>query len=382
MYIVDDNAGKGCDTNDVVKKLPVHKWKDYVKNNESLIDIVIFKMVITEGWDIPRACMLYQVRDSQSKQMDEQVVGRVRRNPILLNWEDYDEDSHKIALISWVWGILDGSLRKFKQVSLIDKRNISVRTTKLNSILQKSTFILKDFLRLKNRSNNNISIFDLYRKWSDVSQETQDLCWKNINSFQDWSDFSIYLEEIETENNSYMADYENSMVEDENSSFPNTSYFEITDKTTEISNWSWKLNDPNDDEYHFDSSAEKDFAKILKKINTFFWGKNYYPNSNIKFEYILNNRHKSYPDFILKDKSDKVHIIEVKSINEGQTTFDPEEYLKKIEALKKMFLHASKITKQAFYLPIKSENDWIINKYDNGFHTILNLQMFLESFPK
>jgi type III restriction enzyme len=179
-----------------------------------------------------------------------------------------------------------------------------------------------------------------------------------------------------------MADYENSMVEDENSSFPNTSYFEITDKTTEISNWSWKLNDPNDDEYHFDSSAEKDFAKILKKINTFFWGKNYYPNSNIKFEYILNNRHKSYPDFILKDKSDKVHIIEVKSINEGQTTFDPEEYLKKIEALKKMFLHASKITKQAFYLPIKSENDWIINKYDNGFHTILNLQMFLESFPK
>ena len=40
-------------------------------------------MVITEG-DIPRACMLYQVRDSKSKQMDEQVVGRVRRNQYYL----------------------------------------------------------------------------------------------------------------------------------------------------------------------------------------------------------------------------------------------------------------------------------------------------------
>ena len=33
-------------------------------------------MVISEGWDIPRACMLYQIRDSKSKQLDEQVMGR------------------------------------------------------------------------------------------------------------------------------------------------------------------------------------------------------------------------------------------------------------------------------------------------------------------
>ena len=43
-------------------------------------------MVITEGYDIPRACMLYQVRDTESKILDEQVVGRVRRNPILVNY--------------------------------------------------------------------------------------------------------------------------------------------------------------------------------------------------------------------------------------------------------------------------------------------------------
>lgn len=65
MLIVDNE--KQCDTNDVfkAKKMPVSKWKDYAKENTS-VDIIIFKMVISEGWDIPRACMLYQVRDSQS----------------------------------------------------------------------------------------------------------------------------------------------------------------------------------------------------------------------------------------------------------------------------------------------------------------------------
>ena len=73
-----------CDTNDdVKKKLPVARWKDYAKGDNSTIDIIIFKMVISEGWDIPRAYMLFQVRDSHSKQLDEQVMGRVRRNPRL-----------------------------------------------------------------------------------------------------------------------------------------------------------------------------------------------------------------------------------------------------------------------------------------------------------
>ena len=50
-------------------------WQNYVKENDSFIDVIIFKMVITEGFDIPRACMLYQVRDTNSKQLDEQVIG-------------------------------------------------------------------------------------------------------------------------------------------------------------------------------------------------------------------------------------------------------------------------------------------------------------------
>jgi type III restriction enzyme len=38
---------------------------------------------MTEGYDIPRACALFQIRDTDSKTLSEQVLGRIRRNPIL-----------------------------------------------------------------------------------------------------------------------------------------------------------------------------------------------------------------------------------------------------------------------------------------------------------
>ncbi len=102
----DRNRELLCDTNDdVKKKLPVSKWKDYAKGAHSTIDVIIFKMVISEGWDIPRACMLYQVRDTQSKQLDEQVMGRVRRNPRLLDYENLSKEAQDLASTAWVWGI-------------------------------------------------------------------------------------------------------------------------------------------------------------------------------------------------------------------------------------------------------------------------------------
>jgi type III restriction enzyme len=70
------------------KKIILIKDESHIAtNNTSAIDIIIFKMVISEGWDIPRACMLYQIRNSRSEQLDEQVMGRVRRNPRLTDLE-------------------------------------------------------------------------------------------------------------------------------------------------------------------------------------------------------------------------------------------------------------------------------------------------------
>lgn len=378
MYIVDDNNGKGCDTNDSVKKLPVSRWKDYVKNNESLVDIIIFKMVITEGWDIPRACMLYQVRDSKSKMMDEQVVGRVRRNPILVNWEDFDDEAHELALTSWVWGLVDGSMRKFKKVNLIENKNIKVQTTKINSIEKNSDFNLTNFINEKNYKINSESVFDLHRKWEKVSKETAEMCWNEIKSYDDWVKISNFIGEIDQENNAYMSDYDKSMQIDEIIGFSKSSYFEMTGNFTEISDWAWKLNDDEDEEYHFDSEAEKEWAKILKKLKSESWGKNYYPNSSIKFEYVLYNKHSSYPDFILKDKNNNIHIFEVKSVNAGSNQIiDTNDYVKKIDALRIMFKTASKVTKQYFYLPIKVNADWKIYRLYDGNEDILTKDTFV-----
>ena len=147
MIIVDDD--KQCDTNDNFKdrKLPVSKWKDYAKGNESLTDVIIFKMVISEGWDIPRACMLYQIRDTQSKQLDEQVMGRVRRNPCLLNFETLSEEAQQLALTAWVWGIKPEEQRKIHTVesqtdSFDASEGIMIKTTKLKELTEKENFDL------------------------------------------------------------------------------------------------------------------------------------------------------------------------------------------------------------------------------------------------
>ncbi|MDR2904965.1 MAG: DEAD/DEAH box helicase family protein [Helicobacteraceae bacterium] len=151
MLIVDKE--KECDTNDVfkAKKMPVAKWKDYAKTSAATIDVIIFKMVITEGWDIPRACMLYQVRDTQSKQLDEQVVGRVRRNPRLSDFEILDEKAQKLAMTAWVWGVESDEQKKVIGVKLYDEpqetiENVKIKTTKLKKLSEKTDFNLSDFL--------------------------------------------------------------------------------------------------------------------------------------------------------------------------------------------------------------------------------------------
>jgi type III restriction enzyme len=111
----------------------------------------------------------------------------------------------------------------------------------------------------------------------------------------------------------------------------------VTDKFVNISNWVWKRSD-GAERFSFDSDAERDWADILKDISVksiesiitgkkksnpnagsinlfgevqkdtiinekeiFLWGKNYVPESTVKFEYYLGALHSSYPDFIMKD---------------------------------------------------------------------------------
>lgn len=437
MLIVNDE--KQCDTNDTfkAKKLPVSKWKDYAKENSSTIDIIIFKMVITEGWDIPRACMLFQIRDCKSKQLDEQVMGRVRRNPRLLDFETLGEDAQKLAMTAWIWGIIPEDLRKSFGVKLwqdseIITNEIKIKTTRLKPLTKKASFNLATFLKKQSVVSAPSSIFTLWRDFVKAENSVREMGENYGMTFAKWREFAENIEAVASESSHYVNDYEKSMevVKDENGkevevSFAMTSHYTDNGNYVDIGDWVWKRNDGKE-KFAFDSEAERAWTSILKDLakddvavgdgrvgkrvtvgkknpkagaadlfggtepelldakQVYLWGKNYVANSPIKFEYYLGTLHSSYPDFVMKDSYDRVHIFEVKSVNISANMvggFDNNIYKTKLEELKKAYKQASKITEQIFYLPILRDDNWRIFQYVEGSERLLSKDEFV-SFCK
>lgn len=433
MLIVNDE--KQCDTNDTfkAKKLPVSKWKDYAKENSSTIDIIIFKMVITEGWDIPRACMLYQIRDSQSKQLDEQVMGRVRRNPRLLDFESLSEDAQKLAMTAWIWGIVPEDLRKSFGVKLwqdseIITNEIKIKTTRLKPLTKKASFNLATFLKKQPVVSAPSSIFILWRDFVKAENSVRETGENYAMTYAKWREFAENIEAVANESSQYVNDYEKSMevVKDENGkevevSFALTSHYTDNGNYVDIGDWVWKRNDGKE-KFSFDSEAERAWTSILKDLakddlidgdgrvgkrvmigkknpkagsadlfggtepellnakQVYLWGKNYVANSPIKFEYYLGALHSSYPDFVMKDSFDRVHIFEVKSVNISANMvggFDNNIYKTKLEELKKAYKQASKLTDQIFYLPILRDDRWRIFQYVAGSEKTLTKDEFV-----
>lgn len=52
-----------------------------ISRNSSDIDAIIFKVGPATGWNIPRACMLIQLRNVSSNTLNIQTIGRIKRNP-------------------------------------------------------------------------------------------------------------------------------------------------------------------------------------------------------------------------------------------------------------------------------------------------------------
>ena len=391
---IDQNS----DTNDSgLKKLPISRWKDYMKEKSSSISVIIFKMVIAEGWDIPRACMLYQIRDSQSNQLDEQVMGRVRRNPRLLDFEKLPEKTQELALTAWIWGIMPKSKHPAKSVYLLKnyniERSIRVKPTKLQNISNEKSFDLASYVKtLKDKNLVHPSIFEMYQNLTRQDNEIQEMCYEYADSFDKWRVFAENLSSIKSTYQKYICDYEKSMVVCEDVSFPYSSSFNENDKSLILEDWVWCRKD-NINVFSFDSYAEQKWADELKDIRTtfigeteslaenkFLWGKNFPMNSEIKFEYYLNGIHSSYPDFVMKDKKGRIHIFEVKSVNKSSDIkIDENEYIEKCKELKKCYKECSKKTNHIFYLPVLSGSEWTISRFENGEETTINKQQFKDS---
>ncbi|MXR13742.1 hypothetical protein DR085_02525 [Mycoplasma flocculare] len=52
-----------------------------ISRNMSSVDVIIFKIGPATGWNIPRACMLVQLRNISSSNLSIQTIGRIKRNP-------------------------------------------------------------------------------------------------------------------------------------------------------------------------------------------------------------------------------------------------------------------------------------------------------------
>lgn len=402
---------KLCQSNEKLKNISPKEWEKYAIQNESLIDIIIFKMKITEGWDIPRACILFQIRDSQSKQLDEQVIGRVRRNPLLLDFENIkNQNDKKLLTTAYVWGIKE----KTKNSSLVDvhlkgktpddvlnisneiQHEIKIKITKLldNITTIKSGFDIRNYLDNQKKQTTNKSIFELYESLQSSNNKVQEECKNFINDsssnpYTAFFAFTENLDSIKSKLSDKLKDYKNSIEIVKNSfggdlevTLPfNSLYVKNNECSLTVNNTVWDNGDPVAN-FTFDSDSEREWLNKLlndgfkiKEIplscgkQIYLIGKNYLPNSDIKYEYYNDDgRHFSYPDFVMKSENDEYFLFEVKSLNQSSSlNINKDEYKNKISSLEEVYQAVSSKIDNYFCLPIKTGDTWNIHCFYKGY---------------
>lgn len=214
-YLVSNSStgeDKSGDTNDSgLKKLPIGEWKDMIRMGYSAVDVVIFKMVISEGWDIPRACMLYQVRNTSSKTLDEQVIGRVRRNPRLLDFEDLDDDAKELASTAWIWGLEPKDSKVVKVKRMFPADELQVKTTKLVPVAEQKSFDVKSVIDARPKTTTHESIFDMYRNQKRMKPDIKEEYKEYVKSIDDWYKFIEALPYIKEKVEEVSVDYASTM---------------------------------------------------------------------------------------------------------------------------------------------------------------------------
>lgn len=407
---------KVCQTNDQMIKTSPQKWEKYCKPNDSTIDVIIFKMAITEGWDIPRANMLFQIRDSKSKQLDVQVLGRVRRNPRIMDFEKItDEKERRLFTSAYVWGIKDnsseqksvdvtlkGSVPDGNRIKNEIQEEIKVKITKLANLNgTQSNFDIDTFLKEKQAPESCKSIFELYNELTQSSNRIQVECKRYMFSSYDdeyskffgfvnnLSEIKSKVKTILSSDSSSIEVVKNSLGKDLEVSLPyNSLYFQNKKYSLQDVKGVWN-NGSDMREFTFDSDSEKkwlykmlqDFS--IKKISLdeekdiLLVGKNYLQNSEIKYEYYADGSHFSYPDFVLKDKYDRIFLFEVKSMNiSSSLQIDTKVYQEKVEILKDLYSKVSSKVEHYFCLPILNGKSWTVHCYYKGVHYELKEDQF------
>jgi len=207
---------------------------DDVTESKSNIDVIIFKVGPSTGWDIPRACMLLQLRKVCSESLNIQTIGRIKRNPFpnLLKNEITDKyyiysnaPQKEDSFIFYTFSVKN-SLNKEDFLSLEIANKSKFRISSNNSIMSKDLndfiitnkiFLMQDIRNLFVRVNN-VDIFknELYSVGGAVV----------YNSISNPFIFlKIYKRLVESKNHFYKL-CEKSILDCYNSSFINEKIYD------------------------------------------------------------------------------------------------------------------------------------------------------------
>ncbi len=362
---------------------------EYASKNNSILDVIIFKVGPATGWDIPRANMLLQLRNVSSEKLNIQTLGRIMRNPLpsleendiactYYLYSNYQKPSREDAIYSLE--------EKFKQKKLLygyvnkESEQLTQDTTKFKESLI-DLFMSSDFknkvkdisegeviygessygnakvlnkipnyfyLKLHNIQNakEHINLFDLSdldNVLNDVSVETKTnleivkyCVWFYINDIQKikresmvWFEKNDVYEISESEN---LKQYYQIWKDNENPKQADTSTFD---------NYGYKLIEDNEHLQYLDSEPElkffekfNDSLSAKQKSEIKFFAKMPTLGSKIYFEYYSSldaGIKKSYMDFAIEYK-EKVIMVEVKSFDND---YDEEKTKDLLRAYKK-----------------------------------------------
>lgn len=404
MWVRFASKENDYETNNALVKSKNKKiWKELIKRANYPIDVIIFKMVITEGFDIPRACVLYQVRDTHSSVLDEQVIGRVRRNPCLLDFHKLDEKTQKAFSAAYIYGVKPKNLetkgrkrlwlrdRLLKEHKIIQEFKIPFKAFELKKVPMEDI----DISECMKEPLTHKSIFKAYRELNRCDEIVKDKLKDCVVDFKQWFLFVNNLDAIKEKCKAVVESYEEKygMVRNfkEGLRGENYTFMEVTENSFDCDYCIWTTGDEQDKFFH-DSKAELEWFQILNRLRDkcckkieidekeiYLFGKNYMDNSNVRFDYYHNAIHTSYPDFILKDKKGDIHIFEVKGVNGNAINFNKEKYEEKITKLKRAYQFASEKIEYVFYIPIKRGESWEIYCYEKGEEKEMNRAQFEEA---
>ena len=398
----------------------------YIKDNDSDIDIIIFKQMFVEGTDIPRCHVLMQIRDTVSPTLTIQFKGRGLRNPFFVALQELDssflEDSKKSDLLQLFKDNCKTVFFGFPE-SVSDSHTLHVSVAKDIS-LPSYNFDIKPYMTLADKeavynafNDKDITCYRQreidYKHGSDFLT-SDDVYASDVEKFRDllkeainerkivYADACIKLPSILNSVENMELNLKSVTKNVEDSIMPKTTieehgYFAELEGTPVQINVNEIKNLKNTDTYKvsntkkqkftentvvLDSKAELDFVKILNEViktkkikkqgnyNIVFKNPVYAHKYAISFPLDFKQV-KKYPDFVFVDTNDRLHIIEVKSYNTSNTqNLDAEEYKKKTEKLKEVFKSLCKVdgisTKFYFDVAIQQGKKWTISQSYNG----------------